>query len=113
MRQIRIVKLIAEGMTNAQIATRLHFSQQSVARSVGELLTETVTANRAELVAACYLGDLLEPTCWPPTPTGRNCLRLMFARRLAGTRPVEPRWAMKQDGPTVSSLRATAWKTPN
>jgi PAS domain S-box-containing protein len=50
-RQLEIVQLIADGMTNAAIAERLHVTEGTVKWHVKQILTKTGTANRTEAVA--------------------------------------------------------------
>ena len=49
-RELAVLRLIAGGRTNAQIAAELYLSNQSVGRCIGTLLLRTHADNRAELV---------------------------------------------------------------
>ncbi|HEX2648061.1 MAG TPA: LuxR C-terminal-related transcriptional regulator, partial [Candidatus Dormibacteraeota bacterium] len=51
-REQEVLKLIAEGNSNAMIAERLHLSETTVKGYVENLLTRLSVRNRAEAVAA-------------------------------------------------------------
>lgn len=53
-RQLEIVRLIAEGMTNAAIARRLVVTEGTVKWHVKQILAKTDAANRAEIVARFF-----------------------------------------------------------
>lgn len=53
-REMDVLLLLAEGLTNAEIGERLHLSARTVEKHVSSLLAKTDTRRRAELVA--YLG---------------------------------------------------------
>jgi len=50
-REIEVLRLVARGFTNAEIAERLFISPLTAARHVHNLLDKTGMANRAEAVA--------------------------------------------------------------
>jgi DNA-binding NarL/FixJ family response regulator len=50
-RQFEILRLIAEGLTNAQIAERIFVTEDTVKWHVKQILQKTASANRAEAVA--------------------------------------------------------------
>lgn len=56
-RQLEIIQLIAEGMTNAAIAERLIVTEGTVKWHVKQILAKTGAANRAEAIAR-VLGDV-------------------------------------------------------
>jgi DNA-binding CsgD family transcriptional regulator len=69
-REVDVVRLIAKGFTNAEIADRLFISQVTVAKHVHNLLEKTGMANRAEAaVYAARSGLDREVSCRPqPVP---------------------------------------------
>ncbi len=50
-RQLEILRLIAEGLTNAAIAQRLVLTEGTIKWHVSQILTKTNTSNRAEAIA--------------------------------------------------------------
>ena len=58
-RQVEILKLVAQGMSNAQIAKRLKLSDHTVKRHVANLLTKLGLASRAAAVAHAAREGLL------------------------------------------------------
>lgn len=65
-RQMQILKFVALGLSNEQIATRLEVSRQTVGYHVGRLLSCLDAPTRAGLVAKAYVLGLLHPSAWPP-----------------------------------------------
>ncbi|MEU0521605.1 BTAD domain-containing putative transcriptional regulator [Streptosporangium sp. NPDC006007] len=59
--ELDLMKLIARGLTNRQIASPLSVSEQSVARSVAKLLNHLGLFDRAQLVVAAYESGLVNP----------------------------------------------------
>jgi len=86
-RELEVLRLIAGGRTNAQIAAELFLSNQSVGRCIGTLLLRTHADNRAELVARAYVEGVLDHTAWPPTLTGEEHLSVMQASDLTNVPP--------------------------
>ena len=76
-RELAVLRLIASGRTNAQIAAELYLSNQSVGRCIGTLLLRTHADNRAELVARAYVEGVLDHDVWPPKLTGEEHLSVM------------------------------------
>lgn len=76
-RELAVLRLIAGGRTNAQIAAELYLSNQSVGRCIGTLLLRTHADNRAELVARAYVEGVLDHNVWPPKLTGEEHLSVM------------------------------------
>ncbi len=58
-RELSILKLLAQGMTNPQIASQLHRSPFTVRHHVSQILTKLGVANRAEAVAVGIENGLL------------------------------------------------------
>lgn len=50
-REMDVLALVAAGMTNSQIADRLHLSPRTVKGYVEQLLAKTGASNRTQLVA--------------------------------------------------------------
>ena len=50
-RQVEVLRLVARGYTNREIAERLFISPETVSRHVHNMLDRTGTANRAEATA--------------------------------------------------------------
>ncbi|MGZ4305629.1 MAG: LuxR C-terminal-related transcriptional regulator, partial [Solirubrobacteraceae bacterium] len=50
-RQLEILRLVAAGLTSAQIAKRLFLAEATVKWHVKQILTKTASSNRAEAVA--------------------------------------------------------------
>jgi DNA-binding CsgD family transcriptional regulator len=59
-RELEVLRLVAEGCSNAMIASRLNLSENTVKGHVETLLTRFNARNRAEAVAAAGRLDLLE-----------------------------------------------------
>ena len=53
--ELRIVEMIADGLTNRQIADRIHLAEKTVKNYVSAILSKLEVARRAE--AAAYLAD--------------------------------------------------------
>lgn len=74
-REIDVLALVAAGRSNTEIAMHLSLSTDTVGHHIHDMLTRTGARNRAEVVARSYVGGLLNGRSWPPTPTGRRCIR--------------------------------------
>lgn len=75
-----VLELVALGLGNDQIATRIHLSTQAVAYHVSGLMAQFHAGNRASLVAKAYHLLVLVPEDWPPgVGSGDDCL--VWARR--------------------------------
>jgi len=73
-RELAVLRLIAGGRTNAQIAAEPYLSNKSVGRCIGTLLQRTCAGNRAELVARAYVDGVLDRDTWPPELAGETYL---------------------------------------
>ncbi len=60
-RELQVLRLIATGKTNAEIAAALHRSPATVAIHVRNILGKTQSANRAEATAFAARHGLLAP----------------------------------------------------
>jgi DNA-binding NarL/FixJ family response regulator len=58
---VRGLTLIGTGLSNAQIAERLHISPATVRTHIGHLLAKLQARDRAQLVIAAYEASLITP----------------------------------------------------
>ncbi|MFG2496868.1 response regulator [Streptomyces sp. NPDC048441] len=64
-REIEIVGLMAQGLSNRETATRLHLSLETVKTHVGNVLTKLDASNRTQAVILAYEAGLVTPrTDW-------------------------------------------------
>jgi DNA-binding NarL/FixJ family response regulator len=59
MREIEVIKLVAQGHTNERIAEELNVSLSTVGHHVSNILRKTDTANRTEAASYAYRQNLL------------------------------------------------------
>jgi DNA-binding CsgD family transcriptional regulator len=64
--EIRVLELVALGLTSREIAERLWVSRQTVTYHIGNLLTKLEAESRAGLVARAYALGVLGAGSWPP-----------------------------------------------
>ncbi|NHC47600.1 response regulator transcription factor [Motilibacter aurantiacus] len=64
-REAQVVELLARGFSNDQIGRRVGLSGHTVAYHVSAVTRRLALANRAELVARCFVAGILEQTSWP------------------------------------------------
>jgi DNA-binding NarL/FixJ family response regulator len=62
----KILRLIAAGLSNAEIAEKLQISRYTVAQHIAEMFRITGARSRAELVARAYCDGILSTRSWPP-----------------------------------------------
>jgi DNA-binding CsgD family transcriptional regulator len=74
-REIEVLLLVAAGKHNKEIAASLGISTRTVDHHLRTMLRRAAAGTRAELIARCYTVRILAPASWPPTWTGRQCLR--------------------------------------
>jgi DNA-binding CsgD family transcriptional regulator len=80
--ELRVLELVALGLSSREIAARLWISRQGVTYHIGNLFVKLRANSRAGLVARAYAIGLLAPGSWPPranlpgfsSPTGRVIL---------------------------------------
>jgi DNA-binding CsgD family transcriptional regulator len=61
VRELEVLRLLAQGCTNAQLAERLHRSPKTVDHHVGSLLEKLGVHSRAEAVAAAFRLGIIGP----------------------------------------------------
>jgi DNA-binding CsgD family transcriptional regulator len=65
-REMSILRLLAQGLTNVQIGSALNISKHTVAQHVAAMLERTGSRTRAHLVAQAYEFGLLFRTASGP-----------------------------------------------
>lgn len=65
-REILLVAMLARGHTTDRAARELRLSRHTVGEEISVLLGRFNCRNRAELVAYCYVHQLLPIGIWPP-----------------------------------------------
>jgi DNA-binding CsgD family transcriptional regulator len=79
-REIDVLRLMAAGFTNRQVASTLHMSRHTVAHHLGQMLRRTGARSRGELIARAYAAEIFMVGIWPPSPTGNNRMHYVSAR---------------------------------
>lgn len=64
--QLRVLELVALGLSSREIGSRLWVARQTVTYHIGNLLVKLDASTRAGLVARAYALGLLEAGHWPP-----------------------------------------------
>ena len=60
-REVEVLRLMARGMSNAEIATTLYLGEATVKTHVGRVLTKLDARDRVQAVVAAYESGLVEP----------------------------------------------------
>jgi len=60
-REVEVLRLMARGMSNAEIATELYLGEATVKTHVGRVLTKLQARDRVQAVVAAYESGLVEP----------------------------------------------------
>ncbi len=72
--EIKVLCLLADGLSNAEIAGRMNVSAHTVDRHVTQMLRRSGARNRAGLVSAAFRAGVLIADQYILRPTGRRCL---------------------------------------
>ena len=64
--ELRVLQLVALGLTSREIAETLWVSRQTVTYHIGNLFMKLRADTRAGLVARAYAMGILSPGHWPP-----------------------------------------------
>ena len=59
-REVEVLRLIAEGLTNNEIATTLHLSAKTVSRHLSNIFTKIGVGSRAAATAFAFAHDLVD-----------------------------------------------------
>ncbi len=65
-RELDILRLVAHGLNNAEIAAEVHLSQATIKGYIGRMLAKLRLRNRTELAVFAYAKNIVEPDArWP------------------------------------------------
>ena len=64
--EVRVLELVALGLSSREIAQRLWISRQGVTYHIGNLFVKLRASTRTGLVSRAYATGLLDPRSWPP-----------------------------------------------
>lgn len=64
--EVRVLELVALGLSSREIAQRLWISRQGVTYHIGNLFVKLRASTRTGLVSRAYAAGVLDPRCWPP-----------------------------------------------
>ena len=72
--EIKVLCLVADGLSNLEIAESMHVSGHTVDRHVTQMLRRSGARNRAGLVSLAFCAGVLIADEYAPRPSGRRCL---------------------------------------
>lgn len=72
-RELQLLAMLARGHTTDRAARELKLSRHTVGEDISVLLDRFNCHNRAELVAYCYVHQLLPIGVWPPPYGEADC----------------------------------------
>jgi DNA-binding CsgD family transcriptional regulator len=99
--ELRVLQLVALGLTSREIAEALWVSRQAVTYHIGNLFMKLRADSRAGLVARAYAVGILSPGRWPPAVDAGYVL-------MAGLASRSPRFRGGVQPPRVSGASRTA-----
>lgn len=67
--EARLLEMLALGVDNATIATRMHLSRQGLDYHIRRLRHRLKALTRVELISRAYAAGVLDPSSWPPRVT--------------------------------------------
>lgn len=75
--EVRVLELVAQGLSTRQIGAILWVSNQAVTYHISHMLQKLGAKNRAGLVARAYAAGVLDPNGWPPS-VGCRSIRYQY-----------------------------------
>ncbi len=60
-REVEVLRLLAGGMTNAEVANKLHLGEATIKTHVSNVLTKLELRDRAQAVVFAYESGLVQP----------------------------------------------------
>jgi DNA-binding CsgD family transcriptional regulator len=99
--ELRVLQLVALGLTSREIAVRLWVSRQAVTYHIGNLFMKLRADSRAGLVARAYAIGVLAPGAWPPV-VDADCVLVR------GSSLVPPRFRPGAQPPGASARSGSA-----